>query len=57
MGTLTSLFKDIAVAVEQNEEFVAATFGGAAVLELVTGLQQACLAVWCSSEHASQGNC
>ena len=55
MGTLTSLFKDIAVAVEQNEEFVAATFGAAAVLDLVTGLQQACLPMQCSSNvHCGQ---
>ncbi len=41
MGTLSSLFKDIAVAVEENEEFVAASFGPQALLELVAGLQQA----------------
>ena len=35
VGTLTSLFKDIAAAVEENEEFVAASFGQGALLKFV----------------------
>ncbi len=37
---LTNLFKDIAVAVDENEEFVRSTFGQDAVVEAITGLQQ-----------------
>ena len=40
VGTLTSLFKDIAAAVEENEEFVAASFGQGALLKFVAGLQE-----------------
>lgn len=40
MDRLTNLFKDIAVAVEENEEFVRSTFGQEAVVDAVTGLQQ-----------------
>jgi hypothetical protein len=37
---LTNVFKDIAVALEENEAFVESTFGKEAVVEAVTSLQQ-----------------
>ena len=39
MGCLTALFRDIAVAVEEHEPFLAEHFGAASVLEVVAGLQ------------------
>lgn len=40
VGTLTNLFKDIAVAVDENEQFIAGTFGPEATIEATLGLQQ-----------------
>ncbi|CAK0785054.1 hypothetical protein CVIRNUC_008259 [Coccomyxa viridis] len=42
VNTLTNLFKDIAVAIDENEGFVGDAFGPEAVLTLVSGLQQLC---------------
>ncbi|KAK9907313.1 hypothetical protein WJX75_001280 [Coccomyxa subellipsoidea] len=42
VGTLTNLFKDVAVAVDENEQFVAGTFGPEAAVEAILGLQQLC---------------
>ena len=42
VNTLTNLFKDIAVAIDENEGFVGDAFGPEAVLTLVSGLQQVC---------------
>ncbi|KAK9830013.1 hypothetical protein WJX72_009198 [[Myrmecia] bisecta] len=42
VGTLTDLFKDIAVAVEENEEFLHEAFGADAILDVILGLQQEC---------------
>ncbi len=39
-GTLTNLFKDIATAVDENEQFIAGTFGPEATVEATLGLQQ-----------------
>ncbi len=40
VGTLTNLFKDVAVAVDENEHFVSGTFGSEAAVEAILGLQQ-----------------
>ena len=45
VNTLTNLFKDIAVAIDENEGFVGDAFGPEAVLTLVSGLQQVCCAL------------
>ncbi|EIE27386.1 COG4-domain-containing protein [Coccomyxa subellipsoidea C-169] len=42
VGTLTNLFKDVAVAVDENEQFVSGTFGPEAAVEAILGLQQLC---------------
>ena len=42
VNTLTNLFKDIAVAVDENVGFVREAFGPEAVLTLISGLQQVC---------------
>ena len=42
VNTLTNLFKDIAVAIDENEGFVGDAFGPEAVLTLISGLQQVC---------------
>ena len=62
VNTLTNLFKDIAVAIDENEGFVGDAFGPEAVLTLVSGLQQVCCA--CAGQHLHQprralctGNC
>lgn len=38
--SLTSLFKDVATAVDENENFVAGIFGPEAAVEAILGLQQ-----------------
>ena len=40
VNTLTNLFKDIALAIDENEGFVGDAFGPEAVLTLISGLQQ-----------------
>ncbi len=40
VNTLTNLFKDIALAIDENEGFVGNAFGPEAVLTLISGLQQ-----------------
>lgn len=40
MENVTSLFKDIATAVDENEKFVAGIFGSEAAVEAILGLQQ-----------------
>ncbi|CAL5229024.1 g12271 [Coccomyxa viridis] len=42
VNTLTNLFKDIALAIDENEGFVGNAFGPEAVLTLISGLQQLC---------------
>ena len=42
MPVLANLFKDVATAVESNQEFVASTFGPEAVLEVIMELQEEC---------------
>ena len=42
VGTVTNLFKDLAVAVEENEEFIQSAFGGNALEEAIAQLQQEC---------------
>ena len=45
VNTLTNLFKDIALAIDENEGFVGDAFGPEAVLSLISGLQQVILFV------------
>lgn len=40
VNTLTNLFKDIVLAIDENEGFVGSAFGPEAVLALISGLQQ-----------------
>lgn len=40
VNTLTNLFKDIALAIDENQGFVEEAFGREAVLTLISGLQQ-----------------
>mmetsp|Transcript_11124 Transcript_11124/g.40774 ORF Transcript_11124/g.40774 Transcript_11124/m.40774 type:complete len:733 (+) Transcript_11124:60-2258(+) len=42
VGTVTNLFKDLAVAVEENEEYIQAAFGGNAMYEAIQELQREC---------------
>lgn len=46
VGTLTNLFKDVAVAVDENEQFVAGTFGPETAVEAILGLQQVLAPAW-----------
>lgn len=39
---LSNLFKDVADALEANEEFLLDSFGQEAILEVMSGLQQEC---------------
>jgi hypothetical protein len=39
---LTNLFKDVADAVDANEEFLRESFGADAILEVMSGLQEEC---------------
>lgn len=41
-ATLTLLFKDLALAYEEHEAFVAEVFGRPALLELASALQAVC---------------
>ena len=42
ISTLTKLFKDIATAVQDNQQWVVDTFGTEALLQTVLGLQEEC---------------
>ena len=42
ISTLTKLFKDIATAVQDNQQWVVDTFGREALLQTVLGLQEEC---------------
>ena len=44
MAAVTALFRDIAVAVEENESFLRDNFGAASIIEVVMGLQVGCIA-------------
>jgi len=39
VAAVTALFRDVAVAVEENEAFLRDNFGTASVIEVVMGLQ------------------
>ena len=56
VAAVTALFRDIAVAVEENEAFLRDNFGAASVVDVVMGLQVG-LAFHVTTKSAMQNTC
>ena len=52
MAAVTALYRDIAVAVEENEAFLRDNFGAPSIIDVVMGLQVGCSPGLCCERPA-----